>query len=126
MRLITRDQALAHLRVTVPELSPQSLTDLDLVTKIEIAEELVIDFVDQRRIDADLWSAEVAAWDVESTVAADQPPKRVQAAVLVQLAELYRFRGDDVDGDQPVRPAAATLHPRAEGYLLRLRDPAVS
>jgi hypothetical protein len=120
MRLITRELAEAHLRIT----APSAYEEIDLLAKIAQAEDLVLDYVNQRRSDADLWLAEVEAWDVTDTAAL--PPPQVQAAVLVQLGELYRFRGDDLEADQPVRDLGSVLHPLAAAYLYRHRDPAIA
>lgn len=124
MRLITRQLAEGHLRITVATASPQTAEEVDFLAKIEQAEALVIDFVNQRRVDGDLWSQDVGAWDVE--VDPTGIPAQVQAAVLVQLGELWRFRGDDVSADEPKREPWMALHPRAEAYLRRLRDPALA
>ena len=67
MRLITREMAEGHLRRPIPSTSPPSAAEIDLLAKIEQAEALVIDFMNQRRVDGDLWAAEVAAWNVEAT-----------------------------------------------------------
>jgi hypothetical protein len=123
VRLVTYEQALGHLRLSIGMASPESAAEADLRLKIEIAEGLVIDFVNQRRIDGDLWAAEVESWDAAGSTL---PPKQVVGAVLVQLGELYRFRGDDLEADQPRRDVGMVLHPRAAAYLYRLRDPAIA
>lgn len=124
MRLITRQLAEGHLRRSIPSSSPPTAAEVDLLAKIEQAEALVLDYVSQRRIDGDLWQAEVDSWDVEADPAG--VPPAVQAAVLVQLKELDRFRGDDTDGVQPKREYGMVLHPLAASYLHRYRDPALA
>jgi len=124
VRLVTRELAEGHLKVSIPSSSPPSAAEIDLLAKIEQAEALVLDFVNQRRSDGDLWAATVDAWDVTSEDY--PPPPQVQAAVLVQLKELDRFRGDDVESVEPARAVGAVLHPRAAGYLYRFRDPAIA
>lgn len=124
MRLITRELAEGHLKRAISSSSPTTPDEIDMLAKIEQAEALVLDFVNQRRIDGDLWAAEIEAWDV--TEDATSVPPQVQAAVLVQLKELDRFRGDDTPSDEVKRESWNALHPRAEAYLRRLRDPAVS
>ena len=124
MRLITFDLATGHLKRSVAIGSPPSPEEADLRLKIEQAEEIVLGYVNQRLIDGDVWAASVEAWDVASTTY--PPPARVQAAVLVQLAELDRFRGDDLGGDEPMRDTGQTIHPRAAGYLYPLRNPALA
>ena len=123
MRLITFDQAVGHLRLSIPSASPESPAESDLRLKIEQAEALVLDYVNQRRSDGDLWAATVESWDVSDST---PPPAQVSAAVLVQLGEIYRFRGDDLDSEEPARAVGAVLHPRAAAYLYRLRDPAIA
>lgn len=123
MRLVTYEQAVAHARESIPVSSPESPWEADFRLKIEIAEELVIDYLNQRRIDGDLWAAEVECWDVAGST---PPPKRVVGAVLVQLKELCRFRGDDVEADETKRDVGLVLHPKAAAYLYRMRDPAIA
>lgn len=123
MRLVTYELALADRRLSIASESPPSPEETIFRAKIEQAEALVIDYVNQRLEDGDLWAATVDAWDVAS--AASPPPANVQAAVLIQLGELYRFRGDDVEGE-PEREYGLTLHPRAIGCLYRYRDPAMA
>lgn len=124
MRLITWEMAQGHLKRSIAATSPPSSDEVDIRAKVEQAEALVIDFVNQRRIDGDLWGATVESWD--ATNANAMPPPQVQAAVLVQLKELDRFRGDDLHGDEPKREVGMVLHPRAAGYLHRHRDPAIA
>lgn len=127
MRLITLQMAEGHLRRSIPSSSPPTAAEIDVLSKIEQAEALVIDFVNQRRIDGDLWAAEVEAWNAneENGPLVDVPPQ-VQAAVLVQLKALDRFRGDDTAADETPVDVGAVLHPRAAAYLYRHRDPALS
>lgn len=122
MRLITYAQAEGHIRQSFPSMSPESAGEADLRLKIEQAEALVLDYVTQRRSDGDLWAVVVDSWDATSE--ATPPPAQVTAAVLVQLQELYRFRGDDTN--EPDRPVGQVLHPRAAAYLYRMRDPAIA
>ncbi len=127
MRLITFDQAQGHLKRTITVTSPPSADELDIRLKCDQAEALVIDYVNQRLADGDLWAAEVAAWNVDPEAGPlVAVPGQVSAAVLVQLKELDRFRGDDVDGDEPTRVVGHVLHPRAAAYLYRQRDPAIA
>lgn len=111
--LVTLDQARKHLRLT------GSYEDDDLQMKLTQAQAIVLDHVNQRRSDGDLWAAEIASW-TEETV-----PRQVQAAILIQLGELYRYRGDDASDDN-ARRASGFLVPAVVSLLNRLRDPAVS
>lgn len=124
MRLITFEQAVNRLKLSITPASPATAQEDDLRLAIEQAEALVLDFVNQRRCDADLWQAEVDAWNVADASAL--PPPQVIGAVFVQLAEIWRFRGDDVPSDQPVRGVGEVLHPMAAAYLQRHRDPAIA
>jgi hypothetical protein len=122
MALITLQQAKDHLKITTP---PGDVEDPDLILKIAVAEELVRDYVAQRRDDpADAWASTVAAWDVDADPPV-LPPFRVQAAVLLQLGDLWRYRGDDLATDQPTR-ASGELAQGVTALLYRLRDPAVA
>jgi hypothetical protein len=66
--------------------------DPDLVMKIAQAEEIVLAYI--ARTDDESYTATIAAW-TEDTV-----PRSVQAAILMQALELYRFRGDDEKGPE--------------------------
>lgn len=113
MALITLKQAKQHVK------SPLDIVDedADLQLKLEIAEQLVLDYVKQNREDNDAWATTVDAWTALTA------PKQVLGAILVQFAELYRFRGDDED--LPARPMGV-LCPQAMAMVYRLRDPAVA
>jgi hypothetical protein len=125
MRLITYQQALDHLKESVPVTSPPSGRENDIRLKIDQAEELVLDWINQRIADGDLWDATIESWDVSADPPVP-PPGRVTAAVLVQLKMLDRFRGDDMKGDAPDMPVGPVLHPMAAAYLYRMRDPAIA
>ena len=109
--LVTLAQAKAHLRL------PTDVTadDADLRLKLEVAQELVLDYVAQRVDDADDWSDTVDGWDVDTV------PKRVQQAILLQFGELWRYRGDEADPR-----SEPTLAPAIQRLLCLLRDPALS
>lgn len=111
MILVTLQMAKVHLK--------GEHDDVDLQMKLDAAHEIVLDWINQR-IDADeavTWAETIAGWTMATV------PKRVQQAILLQLAELHRFRGDDEQSATPmsVRPA-----PAVELLLSRLRDPAVA
>lgn len=110
--LVTLVQMKRHLNV-------EGLTDHDAKIQdyLDVAHEVVIDYVKQRRSGATDWAAEVDAW-TEDTV-----PMRVKAAIMRQCAELFRFRGDD--GQDPPR-AQGELAPGVTQLLYRMRDPALS
>lgn len=106
--LITLDEAKAHLRVTT------LMEDGDINDKLVAAQQVVIDYLTRRDT---TWNAEMAAWDAETV------PASVRHAILVQLGELYRKRGDDVETD-PRGPVA--LSPTVMALLMRYRDPGVA
>lgn len=109
MALITLATAKAHLRIDSTD-----ARDEDIRRKMTLAEAIVLDYLKVVETSPPLWSTE-----------ADVPPV-VLAAMLYQLGELERFRGDDQAGDGPVREQYGSLSPVAEGLLRRMRDPALA
>jgi len=109
--LVSLTAVKAHLRLTGMTLD--SATSADLVLKIQQATAIVLDYI--ARPDDD-WIAEIEAW-TEDTV-----PPSVQAAILLQVGELYRFRGDE----EPPKREHGFLAPHIVALLHRFRDPAVS
>lgn len=108
--LVTLEQARAHLRLgTVPPLGYDDVAD-----KLLQATAVVWSYL--TRPDDD-WQAEMAAWTLDTV------PREVQAAILLQLGELYRFRGDDEVNIAPHREHGY-LAPGVTALLHRLRDPA--
>lgn len=119
MSLITTQDAKDHLGITD---DPP-----DLPLKIAVAEEVVRDYVNQRVPGSDpdgLWASEVASWDLDATPPVP-PPLRVQQAVLLQLGDLWRFRGDDEASEEPKREPGE-LARGVTALLYRLRDPAIA
>lgn len=113
--LVSLDQLKAHINLTT------SAMDDDLQVKLEIAQEMVIDYINQR-VDtavALLWDAEIAAWTDETA------PKRVRAAILQMGAWLYKHRGDEHPADAP-KLDPGDLPMEVKMYLWRLRDPAIA
>ncbi len=92
--IVTLDQAQAHLRLS-PMLagSPGSpADDPDLQLKLDAATEAVCNRIAQRNPEDLTWIATIESWTDSGSPAA---PPLVKLAVLQQVAELYRFRGDD-------------------------------
>lgn len=116
MSLITLEQAKRHLRLDIPVTSPPDDAELDLRLKMEAAEHIVLDYLG-------VSSTSPPVWSDETTV-----PPLVQAAILLQLGELFRFRGDDPGTvvSSPTRVEAGSLSPVIEGMLRRYRDPALA
>ena len=108
--IVTLDRAKKHLRVT------SFAEDDDIYAKLESATAIVIDYIYR---DDDDWVETILAW-TPSTV-----PRPIQAAVLVQLGELYRFRGDDLPNESPQREHGF-LSPAVTAYLHRFRDPSIA
>ena len=96
--------------MTPPSVSPTDAAEADLLLKMAQAESIILDYL---KVPA--WSP--PAWD-ETTV-----PPLVQAAVLLQLGELYRFRGDDVEAPAHT---VGDLSPVITNLLRRYRDPALA
>ncbi len=113
MPLVTLRQAKQHLRLPLDVTSD----DADLTLKLAQAEALVLDYVTQNREDNDAWTVIVDAWTSETV------PVQIVAAILIQFAELYRFRGDD---EQAPETPYGLLNTRVTALLHRLRDPALS
>lgn len=102
-----------------PAGSPPTPEDDDLQLKVDHATEIVLDYI-ARPTDA-AWTDEIAAWDAGSV------PGSVQAAILVQLGELWRYRGDDAANEQPTNPSGGDdLSPFVKNLLRRFRDPVVA
>lgn len=115
--LVTFAQAVAHLNLPESLLgSPDSQQGADVALKLELATGLVLDYLDRGDDD---WIETMIAWD------ADTVPRPVKAAVLVQLGELFRFRGDDPEKTVPSREHGF-LAPMVVAYLHRFRDPALA
>lgn len=106
--LVTLEQFKKHLR-----LGDNTEQDDDLELKLMLAQGIVIDYI--TRPDDD-WLAEIEAWTDETV------PAPVLAAILVQAAELWRFRGDEAAIDRDV----GDLSPQVKSYLRRYRDHVVA
>jgi hypothetical protein len=79
-------------------------TDADLSAKLAQAEAIILDYLK-----------------------ADTRPDNaiVDACVLLQVGELWRFRGDDPNADS-APSTSGDLHPTITNLLRRLRDPALA
>jgi Phage gp6-like head-tail connector protein len=107
MALVTLQQAKDHLKIKT------TAEDADVAVKLAAAEAQVLSVCNT----TSHWRTVTATW-TDVTVPAD-----VRQAILYQCAELYRFRGDDVEG--PVR-AGEDLSPLVMSLLRRSRDPVVA
>jgi hypothetical protein len=97
--IVTLEQAEAHLRLS-PMLTGSPLApaeDPDLQLKLDAATEAVCRRIAQRKPMDDDWVATIESW---STTGSPMAPPVVRLAVLEQVAEFYRFRGDDPEPDR--------------------------
>jgi hypothetical protein len=101
--------------------NPPPANDQDLALRLDIAEEMVLNFVNQRvGVTASLdWDGEIATWTFDTV------PLCVRGAILSMAGYLYRWRGDDEAKDMP-QLALGRLPPDVEMCLWRLRDPALA
>lgn len=107
--LVTLQQAADHLGLTdVFGASPASQLERTLQLKLDTAEAIVLDYLKTR----DTWPNQ------------DGSPL-IQAAILLQCAELWRFRGDDTDGNSGPQ-TDGYLSPAVTNILRRFRDPALA
>lgn len=109
MALLTLTQAKRHLRIETETTDPLSEEDEDLTLKLAQAEAVILDYL---AVPVDTWTAETV-------------PLFVQAALLYQVAELWRFRGDDVERDG-VSHEPGQLSRFVMNVLRRSRDPALA
>ena len=93
--------------------------DDDLLLRLEIAHEWVLDYLNNRVDGADDWLDTILAWD------ADTAPRLVKGAILHTFVHLVRFRGDDPEKNGPP-PMDNGLPALVRGMLDRLRDPTVA
>ena len=100
--VISDEQAIAHLN-----LAPATEVDEDLALKMAQAQAIVYDYIT----------------DPDATWTVDTVPEVIRAAILLQLGELYVYRGDDPD--QKTREHGY-LAPAIVGLLHRWRDPALA
>lgn len=54
------------------------------------------------------------------------PDAEILGAMYLQFAELWRFRGDDVDGDVPESRVRGALSPQVERCILKRRPPSLA
>lgn len=106
--IVTLDEAKAHLRIVGSE------DDDDLQAKLDVAHELVLDYVKQRRSGMTEWVQTVDAWTDQSA------PKVVYGAIARMFGHLARFRGDDEYRGDAQLPAEVRM------LLDGKRDPALA
>jgi hypothetical protein len=89
-----------------------TVEDALLLSKLTQAQDIILDYI--ARPSDTAWTATIAAWT------AGTMPARVQAAILLQAVELYRFRGDD---EKPPDRDVGDLSPAIKALLRRTRRP---
>lgn len=112
MALITYKQAKDHLHLTTDDAKK------DVLLKMEHATAIVLDYIDR------LATAASPDWTDATDPASDRDFALVQAAILIVLGDLYRFRGDDDERDTDA-VTVGYINPRAVRILHRLRTPAL-
>lgn len=116
--IVTIEEAQAHLRLS-PGLGSPAPDDPDLQLKLDAATEVICRRIAQRKPEDTEWVATIESWSVGGS---PSTPPLVRLAVLEQVAEMYRFRGDDVPNDRPENvgdlcdPVKSLL--KAGGYLV--------
>ena len=111
--LVTLDQAKQHLHIVMPAGDPD---EPDLQLKLAQAQAIIIDYCNTTTY----WRALTATW-TSATV-----PEPVTAAILLELGELWRFRGDDLHDEGPPHEAGLDLSPVIVSLLRRTRDPVLA
>lgn len=106
--LVTLAEAKDHLRLT------DTAQDVDVQSKLDAATAIILDFCNTTAY----WRDVTATWE-SATV-----PRQVRAAILLELGELWRFRGDDAEA--PARWDDHDLSPAIIGLLRRTHDPALA
>jgi len=114
-QFVTLTQAKAHLKLATPLGHPD---DPDIQEKLDAAEAAILRYVERSPAGAAL----VQEW-TGGTAPAD-----LRAAVLLQLGELWRFRGDDPAtlALSPAREPATDFAPVVAGLLRRFGDPVLA
>jgi hypothetical protein len=108
-QMVTLAQAKAHLRITTPAGDPM---DVEIQLKLDAATMAIRRYVGR----SEYGLTYVTAWTSPETSDPD-----AQAAVLLQLGELWRFRGDDPGSINysPARDVGSDFSPVVVGLLRR-------
>jgi hypothetical protein len=114
--LITLQQAIDHLRlpITPDQSSPEdNAMARDLTLKMAIAQQIILDYLKDRADES---------WEDESTT-----PPIIQGAILQQLAEEWKYRGDNPGSvENAPKYADGQLSEKITNMLRRYRDPALA
>jgi hypothetical protein len=106
------DTAKQHLKIPIVASDPG---DPDLTAKLAAAEATIYNYVSR---------TEAGRTHLSDWVTAGAPPAFVTAAILLQLGELWRFRGDDLE--TPPRDEFQDLSPTIVALLRRVCDPVLA
>ena len=111
--LVTREQAIAHLRIPAPV--PDTEADRDLTEKLDNAEAVVL-----AKINASLYWREITpTWDAMTA------PRPVQQAILLELGDLWVERGDGTLTEDRPRDAVHGLLIPIAALLSHYLDPVI-
>lgn len=113
--IVLLDQAKAAARITTSD------EDEDLTLRLEIAHEMVLEYLNNKFEDEDDegdWLDTITGW-TESTA-----PRQVKGAILHCFVYLNRFRGDDAANEGPALEHG--MPPLAKAMLDRYRDPSLA
>jgi hypothetical protein len=111
--LVTLAQAKDHLRITTVLGDP---SDADLDLKRAQAQAIILEYCTTTAH----WREVALTWDATTV------PFAVQAAILLELGELWRFRGDDRADEGPAATDGFDLAPAIRALLTRSRDPVLA
>jgi hypothetical protein len=105
-QLVTIEEAKGHLRANGVPIDVQA----DIQSKLDQATAIILDYLNTTAH----WRAITATW-TEQTL-----PAPVHAAILLQVADLFAWRGDArAERDDELAPGVA-------GILRRMRDPVIA
>ena len=108
--LVTLEEAKTHLHVTGTRLNA------DIQAMLDASVAIIFDYLQRRDT---TWNVAMEAWDATTI------PLSIKQAILIQLGELDRRRGDDAQQDTP-QASPDQLSPTVMALLKRHRDPAVA
>jgi hypothetical protein len=116
---VTIQQAIAHVQLPIViDTDPPDPRQADLQLKLDQAEAIILDYI------------KGGPPVVNPLIYPGDPPSIdpvIQAAILLEFAELWRFRGDDQFKEGPEHDLdISQLSPTITNLLRRKRDPALA
>jgi hypothetical protein len=116
---VTLAQAIAHLQIPIiVDTDPPDPRQADLQLKVDQAEAIILDYIKGGPVYVD-----------PLIYPGDPPPIDlvIQAAILLEVGELWRFRGDDQFKEGPEHDLdISQLSPSITNLLRRKRSPALA